>query len=317
MTDERDEILLGGPTPEFDASAALERFRVRAARERAALRPAWMRSALAAAAFVLVIAAAGMTGVADTIIKIFEPQHVATVQVDPSQLGGVPDPSEYGTLTWITPPSHHEVADAAAAAAEAGFAPLSPSTLPKGVSAQVRFAVMPEAKATFRFEEDKARAAAAKVNATLPPMPASIAQTTLTMSGGPAILQEYGDVAPGATGSASFPQILIVQAKAPVVTSDGASVEELRDYALIQPGIPPSVASQVSAIGDPVRTLLVPVGIDMGSAKPVTVRGTQGYLFSDGTGIGTALVWVERGQVIGILASLEDAEIVSLANSLR
>lgn len=316
-------MFLGGRPPEFDAAAALARFRARADRERAAVRPRWMAPALAAAAAVLVLAAAGMTGVADTVIRIFEPQQVATVQVDPSQLRGVPDPSEYGTLTWISRPSWHRVADGRAAEAEAGFTPLAPTWLPPDLAARRtlvnpwQFAVMPEAKATFRFDEDKARAAAAKVNATLPPMPASIARTTLTMTGGPVILQQYDADITGSTSTGTLPPIVIAQTKAPLVTSDGATVEELRDYALAQPGIPPSVAAQIRAIGDPVRTLLLPVGVDLGSAKAVTVRGTTGYLFSDGTGIGTGLVWVEDGYVFAILASYGDAEVISLANGLR
>ncbi len=266
-----------------------------------------------------------MTGVADTVIKIFEPQRVATVRVDASQLRGIPDPSEYGTLTWVARPTWQRVTGASAAAGAAGFTPLAATWLPPDLASRRtlvdpwHYAVMSEAQATFRFDEDKARAAAAKVNATLPPMPASIAQTTLTMTGGPAVMQQYdGDITSAtAVDRSALPPIVIVQAKAPLVTSDGASVQELRDYALVQPGIPPSVAAQIRAIGDPVRTLLLPVGLDVGSAKQVTVRGTTGYLFSDGTGIGTGLVWVENGYVFAIMASYSDAEVISLANGLR
>ncbi len=317
---DRDEMLLGGPVPAFDADSALARFRARQHARASVARPAWMRPALVAAGVVLAAAVAGASGVADTVIKVFEPQRVATVQVDPTELRGIPDPSEYGTLTWIARPSWHEVASATAAASEAGFAPLAPSALPSGVPADVRYAVMAQARATFRFDEAKAVAAAAKVSATIPPMPASIANTTLTMSGGPAVLQAYGaapNVPADRAAWGGSPELLIVQAKAPVVTSDGAAVDELRDYALAQPGVPPSVAAQIRAIGDPVRTLLVPVGLDPTKARTITLRGTQGYLFSDGTGIGTAVVWLERGYVIGVLSSLDEATLVSLVNGLR
>jgi len=110
---------------------------------------------------------------------------------------------------------------------------------------------------------------------------------------------------------------MIVQAKAPVVTSNGATVDELRDYALRQPGIPPAVAAQVRAIGDPVRTLMIPIGINVQDAKPVTVRGTQGYLVGDSTGLGSGVIWLENGYVIGVLGSLRDADLIALVNSLR
>jgi hypothetical protein len=194
-----------------------------------------------------------------------------------------------------------------------------PSSLPAGVPSQARFAVMGEAKATFQFDEAKARTAAARVNATLPPMPPAIATTTLTMSGGPAIMQQYGGAQNAAPDPAAFGSapLLIVQTKAPLVTSNGATVEELRDYALKQPGIPPSVAAQVRAIGDPIRTLMVPIGIDLQDAKAVAIRGTTGYLVGDSTGLGSGVVWLENGYVIGVMGSLTDSQLISLANGLR
>jgi hypothetical protein len=334
-THDRDERLLEGRIPDFDSHAALQRSRELIAREgivprvsrtdaliaRISLsRGAWTRPAVAAAAGVLVLSAAAFTGVADTVLTVFEPKQVATVQVDPSQLRGIPDPSQYGTLTWIARPSPHPVADASAAAAEAGFTALVPTTLPAGVPAVPRFVVVNETKATFQFDPAKARAAAAQVNATIPPMPSAIAATTLTMTGGPAITQQYGGPSSTTYSGGTTPAgatLMIVQAKAPVVTSNGATVQELRDYALAQPGIPPSVAAQIRAIGDPVRTLLIPVGIDLGNARLVTVRGTQGYVVGDQTGLGSGVFWLERGYVIAVMGSLKESDLISLVNGLH
>lgn len=332
---DRDERLLVSPTPDFDASAALTRFRARVERERVTPRASWTaaltarlslaagpwsRPAIAAVGIVVIATAATVTGVADTVLTVFEPKQVATIQVDTSQLRGIPDPTTYGTVTWISQPSWRTVPDASAAAAATGFTPLVPSSLPSGVPTQARFAVMDEAKATFQFDEAKARAAAARANATLPPMPATVAATTLTMTGGPAVMQQYGGAPNAPADQAAWggkPPVMMVQAKAPVVTSNGATVEELRDYALMQPGIPPLVAAQIRAIGDPVATLLVPIGIDLRDAKTVTVRGTQGSFVGDNTGLGSAVVWLERGYVIGVLGSLTEAELLALVNGLR
>ncbi len=321
MTAHDDDETFRSSVPEFDAPAALGRFRERAQRERLVPRVSWrgalaarlslgggafLRPAIAAVGVLVLAFAATATGFAETLLTVFEPRQIATVQVDPRQLGDMPDPSAYGTLTWIAKPASQDAADASAAAAAAGFAPLVPSALPAGIPAQARFSVMPEGKATFQFDEAKARAAAARVNATMPPMPAAIATTTLTMTGGPAVMQQYGG-----TG------LIVVQAKAPLVTSNGASVQELQDYALAQPGIPPSVAAQIRAIGDPVRTMLIPVGVDPSDARAVTVRGTQGYVFGDNTGLGSGIVWLERGYVVGVLGSLKEADLIALANGLR
>lgn len=333
--DEREDRMLSATPPPIDEKAALSRFRVRVAAEgvaptggwtdallaRIALVPGgWLRPAAAAVGVVVVATALAMTGIADTILTVFEPKQVVAIRLDPRQMEGVPDPTGYGTLTWITRPAWHDVAGADAAAAEAGFAPLIPSSLPAGIPAEARFAVMDQAEATFAFDEDKARAAAAKVNATLPPMPAAIAGTTLTMSGGPAILQQYGsapDLPPERAAWDGDPQLVIVQARVPVVTSNGATVDELRDYMLIQPGIPADVAAQIRAIGDPVRTLMVPVGLDLSEAKPVTVRGTRGYLVGDETGLGSGVIWVQDGFAYAVLASLGESELISLVNGLH
>ena len=333
----RDERLLESRTPDFDSHAALERSRQRVAAEGivprrtwtdavatrlAFSRGTWMRPVVAAVAVVLVVSAAAFTGVADTVLTVFEPKQVATVQVDPTQLRGVPDPSEYGTLTWIVRPSPHAVADGAAASAEAGFAPLVPASLPQGVPSAVKVLVVNESKATFQFDAAKARAAAARVNATIPPMPSAVAATTLTLTGGPAIVQQFGGPAnakdaTGAPPVGAGPFLFVVQAKAPVVTSNGATVQELRDYALAQPGIPPSVAAQIRAIGDPIGTLLIPIGISKETLHPVTVRGTQGFAMGDQSGLGSGVFWIERGYVIGVMGSIKESDLISLVNGLH
>ena len=335
MNKERDERLLEMSAPSFDATAALTRFHEGVAARRitprvsrtdaivswlAFTRSSWLRPAIAVVATLVLVGTAAFTGVADTVLTIFEPKQVATVTVDPSQLHGIPDPSRYGTLTWITRPEMHQVADGAAAAKDAGFTPLVPASLPSGIPAQARFGVMSEGKATFRFDEAKAGVAAAEAKATIPPMPSAIAATTLTMTGGPAILQRYGAAASGVADTASLsagPQLIVVQAKAPLVTSNGATVQELRDYALAQPGIPPALAAQIRAIGDPVRTLLVPIGVDVQHAQVVTVRGTQGYLVGDQTGLGSGVFWLERGYVIAVFGSLKQSDLLALVNALH
>lgn len=316
---DRDDILLRGPAPAFNAPEALARFRERARREAIVPRASWssalaarlslaapglLRPATVLVGVLVLVFAATATGVADTILTVFEPKQVATVRVDPADLRGVPDPSEYGTFTWVTRPVESDVADADAAAVTLGSRPLVPAALPPGVPATGTFRAISQGTATFQFDEAKAREAAARVNATIPPMPAAIASTTLTMTGGPVVMQRYGE-------------ITIVQAKAPVVTSNGASVQELRDYALAQPGIPPSVAAQVRAIGDPVRTMLIPVGVDMDDARQVTVRGNQGYLVGDNTGLGSGIVWLEGGNVFGVMGPLKEADLLAVVASLR
>ncbi len=331
--DQHDEKLLTTPAPAFDAHAALARFRERTARE--GIAPArrragwtwlaalpWARPLAATMGALAIVAALSLTGLADTILTVFEPQRIQVVQVDVRQLNGIPDMSAYGTFTWIAQPSLRPVADAAGAATMLGATPLVPRALPANVPSTPHYYGTAQGKATFQFDEAKARAAAAKAGATPPPMPAGIASTTLTLTGGPGVLQGYGAAGSGGTqpttvGGMSGPTLVIAQVKAPLVTSNGASVDELRDYFLAQPGIPPALAAQIRAIGDPVRTLVVPIGLDMGAAKTVTVRGTQGYVVGDSTGLGSGVIWLENGYVMGVLGTLSQSDLLALANGLR
>lgn len=329
--DPRDEKLLTTPIPDFDAPAALARLRERAAREHVVHTPRLTdrlarlftrppaRALAAALGAVVIVLALGVSGVADTILTVFEPQRIATVQISPGELAGIPDPSQYGTLTWLEKPSFQPAADASAAASAAGFTPLVPSSLPAGIPSAGRFAVMPEAKATFSFDEAKAAAAAAaaKAGRTAPPMPADVASTTLTMTGGPAVVQHYGGASAAAPDATPLSQsgLILLQAKAPVVTSNGATVNELRDYALAQPGVPPALAAQIRAIGDPVRTLMLPIGVDPQQAQVVTVRGTQGYLVTMGTH--SAVFWLENGYVVAAGGALTQSDLLALVNGLH
>jgi hypothetical protein len=170
---------------------------------------------------------------------------------------------------------------------------------------------------TFRFDEAKLAAAAARVSRTPPPMPASIAASTLSVSGGPAIVQSYGGSFDPKTVPGNVPTLLIAQSKAPVVRSDGATVDELRAFMLAQPGISPELAAQVRAIGDPAQTLLVPIPMDLASGKSVTVRGSRGVFVGDSTGIGSGVVWVADGIVHVVAGTLGEKELLAVADSLR
>jgi hypothetical protein len=152
-------------------------------------------------------------------------------------------------------------------------------------------------------------------------MPASVAASTLHVSGGPAVVQTYGggfdpsEVDPK-TG-AGMPTLLIAQSRAPVIRSDGATIDELRSFLLAQPGISPRLAAQIRAIGDPSVTLLVPIPMDFATGKEVTVRGTRGVIVGDSTGIGGAVVWVADGTVHVVAGSFSENELLQVANSLR
>jgi hypothetical protein len=313
--DEVVERMLATDTTDVDTEAGLARFRERA-RSVAAVerRSRWLRPVAIAAGVAAMLIAAAATGVADTIFTIFQPKQVAPVAIRTADVTGLPDLRDYGTVTWTVQPEHRQAPTVDAAQRATGITPLRPAdTTALG---DARIYTITRGEASFKFDEAKLRDAAARAGATAPAMPASIAASTLTVTGGPAVVQSWGGSFDPARVE-DLPKLLVAQSKAPVVTSNGATLDELRAFMLAQPGISPQLAQQIRAIGDPASTLLVPIPIDLASGRAVTVRGVQGVLVGDATGLGSALFWVADGIVHVVAGTIADTELVNIANALR
>ena len=330
--------LLPAPETHVDTERALARLRARIERERIVpvthVAPAprrmrvnlWTKGLAAAATVALVATALTISGVAESIITIFEPKQVAAVPITVSDLSGTSGFGAFGTLTWSTPPKPYDVPDLATAAKESGLSVLAPGTLPAGVGT-ARYGVMPQTTATFTFSAEKTRQSAARQGRTPPPMPANIDGSKLFITGGPAVVTIWEDGTRPADATrrpdsaqdpfAALPKLVIAQGKAPVVKSDGVTVEQLQSYLLAQPGVTPQLAAQIRAIKDPSSTLPIPVPIDYATSKKVTVQGTEGVFIGDSTGLGSAVIWQKGGIVYGVAGRLTEAECLAVANSLH
>jgi len=270
---------------------------------------------LAAAAGVVIVATTlTMTGVADSILQIFEAKQFAAVTVTPTDLQTLGQLSEFGTLTWSSQPQPHQVATQVQASAETGLPAIS-VTVPASISGAARYGAMTRTTATFVFDASKARASAAKLGRTAPPMPAKLDGSTLLLSGGPAIMITYGteSAASGTPGNV----LVVGVAKAPTVSSDGASVAEIQAYLLSQPAISPALAAQIRAMGDPASTLPVPIPVGQATATNVSVHGTTGLFIGDSTGLGSGVLWQQGGLVYVVGGTLTQAQVIAVANSLR
>ncbi|MBI3521520.1 MAG: hypothetical protein HY071_00295 [Chloroflexi bacterium] len=319
MDDPRVTELLAVRDGPVDTQAALRRFHS-ALPVQAVRRPVWPRMLAAAAAIAVLFIAFSASGVADSISKIFEAKQVAPVVIGRSDLAGLPDLREFGAISITAQPTTTRVATAAAAAAATGVTPLA-ATLPAGVSGAPEYTAITAISGTFTFDAATARASAAAKGRTLPPMPATIDHTVLTGTSGPAVVTTYGgslDKAdPKVADTAKLPKLVIARAKAPAMTSNGASLDELRAYLLAQPGISPQLASQIRAIGDPATTLPIVVPFDVGTSRAITVHGTQGVAIGDSTGLGSGVIWVQGGFVNFVGGTLTESQVLGVANSLR
>lgn len=313
---DRAEQLLALPTLEVDTEAALARLRGRTATAagargirppgRAATAARWLGATAALVAVTLTLA---LTGVADSIFQIFEARQLAPVTVTATDLRALDELARFGRLSWSAPPAAHRVATLAAAAAESGLAPIAVQ-VPATIGTDPRYSVVPRATATFVFDAATARASAAALGRTAPPMPAGLDGSTLVISGGPAIVVSYGDASGG-------PSLVVAAGRAPTVGSDGASVATIQSYLLAQPGVSPELAAQLRAIGDPASTLPVPIPAGQAAAKAVRVHGASGLFIGDATGIGSGVLWQQNGLIYAVGGTLPEAEIIAVADSLR
>jgi hypothetical protein len=339
------EEMLSVSETKVDTERALARLRARVDAERiapvsrgssATRRVAvniWVRGLAAAATVALVATVLTVSGLAETILTIFEPKQLVAVPITVTDLNSAASFDAYGTLTWTEQPKPYDVPDIRTAARDSGMTVLTPGNLPAGVGAP-HYGVMPKTTATFTFSAAKTTQAAAAQKRTPPPMPANIDGSKLFITGGPAVVAFYDDGtsttgatgatgasgASGATGVSPFsgmPKLIVAQGRPPVVQSDGVTVDQLQSYLLAQPGISPQLAAQIRAIKDPSSTLPVPIPVDMATSKKVTVQGVEGIFVGDSTGLGSAVIWQKDGIVYGVAGTLTEQQVLAVANSLH
>jgi hypothetical protein len=114
-----------------------------------------------------------------------------------------------------------------------------------------------------------------------------------------------------------LPPLVIVQAPVPNVTSTGATVAQIEDYLLRQPGVSPTLAAEIRSIGDPETTMPIPIPIERAFGQRVTVQGVSGLGIGDNTGVGGVVVWQRAGIIYAVAGQLPQRDIMAIAESLR
>lgn len=293
------------------APAAQPRFGIRLPIMRPTSRP--ILGGLAAAAVLVLLMA---TGLAQDLLTVFEPTSITPVPVTVADLQSLSGLSTYGTLAWTTQPAPQIVTSAAEAATVSGLSVPVVGSLPAGVSTTVTYAAMPQAVGVFTFDATKAAAAAAANGKALPAMPSGMDGSTLTVTVGPAVVEIFGDLKSGSSSTINLPQLIVAESTAPTVTSSHSSAKEIEDYLLKQPGITPSLAAAIRAIGDPSKTLPIPIPVEYATSSKVQVQGVDGLALGDNTGLGAAVIWIKNGVVYGVAGTLKQDAIVGIANHL-
>ncbi len=322
-------------TQPANAAAALAAVRARTSRP-AIMRPAWpahpwagVAAAAAVVAFAFLVAATPLRTVAAGFLAIFEPSQIVAVPVtraDIASLRALPDLEAYGTVREGPQPVRATVADPRSAALIAGMPVRVAAFVPPAFPAKATYYVMGRTSGTFTFSAAKAAAAATAHGTALPPMPGRLDGSTLVAAIGPVVLARYGTLPTredlmrakhGAVRALHTSVLVVAQAAAPRVSSNGASVREIESYLLSMPGIPPQLAAEIRMIGDPETTLPIPIEVDRQTAERVMVQGVPGLGIMDNTGLGSGVVWQRNGTIYAVAGALPAADVLAVANSLR
>jgi len=275
-------------------------------------------AAIAAAGLAAALALTPAGALAQNLLTVFEPQQVVAVPVSFKDLRSLPDLRQYGTMSRMSPMSIGSPASLAAASSLSGLTLSAPSLLPSGTPSTALYRVVPRTGASFTFSAARAAAAAVAAHKSLPAMPAGLDGSTLQATIGPIVVATYGggDIT-SSKGMTGIPNLIVIEAAAPRVTSTGASARQIEDYLLEQPGISPALVSAIRNIGDPTATLPIPIPVEVATSHPVQVQGVQGIAIGDNTGIGSGVVWQKDGMVYAVAGPLTEDQDIAVANSLR
>jgi hypothetical protein len=293
----------------------------------------------ALALLVLGLATPPGQSLAGQFLTIFRVQSSLAVSIGApggSDLAGIPDLTKFGDMSPTTRVEPHMVTDAATATTAVGFPVKVPGTLPAGIDrTPSRVEVTSAHTVTFTFRADKTRAYLDSIGRRDFKLPAKFDGASIQVNVPAAAVLVFS--APGAVVPSSWVaptdqtrpvgrpagigaalnSVMVVEAKAPTVDAAGVSFEELRDFMLSLPGLPPETAAQIRAIGDLNTTLPVPVP-NTATARKVQVNGGPGLIVAEqSTKLAGGVVWQKDGIVYAVGGPLNEGDLMSIAGSLR
>jgi hypothetical protein len=269
-------------------------------------------ASLAAVGVVIVGAAA-----AATLTTVFAPTQVARVPVSQAdvqeltQLMGLntttsfdgfrsPSGSEtlpFGMLSWTSSGGAGQVASLADAEAATGLSVTLPTTLPNGVSGIDRYAVMPKVTATIAFGASAG---------------SGLSGSSLVVSLGPAVAVSYS----GATTIDDIGPLAILTVAQPIVTSTGATTNQIENFLLSQPGVPADLAAEIRLLGNLQTTLPIPTPPGA-SSESTEIDGSPAVVLVDNSNAASGAIWEDHNGVVHAVAGLLDKEdVLSVAQQI-
>jgi hypothetical protein len=123
----------------------------------------------------------------------------------------------------------------------------------------------------------------------------------------------------GQQSTTEGPVLLVGQAGQLEASVEGkVTLEELREFLLSLPGLPPDTVRSLRAIHDWRTTLPIPLPVEMLRWRETTIAGVAGLMLTDSiVGIGNAAVWQRDGRIYGVAALGGEQGVRRVAEGLR
>jgi hypothetical protein len=140
----------------------------------------------------------------------------------------------------------------------------------------------------------------------------SVSGTSLAVTGGPAMLVQYG----GQAGGTSLTTLGILTMRRPVATSTGATTTQLENFVLSRPGMPADLVRQIKLLGNLASVQPVPVPAGAASQQ-VRIGAWPGVLITAESGAASAVIWESQDGLVHVVAGLLDGkDILNVARQL-
>jgi hypothetical protein len=271
----------------------------------------------AAVALVLTLATPQGQAAAATFLAQFRSQRLAIVTFDPNQARqtGLFRLERLGTVQNNRPPEPVSLASAQEASSRAGFPVLQPdpATLPPGASKTPKVRFSPASETRLTFDKQKTRDYFDSINRKDLSLPDKLQGATLVVALPPVVMLEY-------SATDNKPGVMIGQARELQVGVEGGaspSLDEVRNFLLSMPDLPPDLARQLRSMQDWTTTLPIPVPIDKVTWQETTIAGAQAYILNDNTGLGSGVIWQRDGRILGVAGPMKATDLRKVAESLR
>jgi hypothetical protein len=280
------------------------------------------------AAAVLVSAVVAFTPEGRTaaagFLSQFRSRQVVAIEVSPQSQADISETlmtlSNLGTLEF--PNGRREIGSTrglgmvtvAEASREVGFPVQTPdpATLPASVDRTPRVQVIPANEIRFTFDKAKAQRYLESSGQPQVNLPDKFNGAKLIVSTPAAAMLEY-------SAKDTHQMLMIGQAGELVIDVQGqVTLDELRDFLLGMPGLPPETVRQLKQIRNWKEALPVPIRTDQIHWQPETFTkdNSRGLLLNDNTGVGSAAIWQSGGKLYGVAGSVKASELKRVADSL-